>query len=138
VKFNCSSAGNYDDRAIKPFSMAAEPSFRRHSSPPAYRAVMGILRVAVSAVLILGLAAGAGLEARTLVNGDKAGRPSAVAAAGLSMDQAVKMAEQRFRARVVRAEAEHEGVHTVYVLKLLNEAGRVWTVRVDATNGAIL
>ncbi len=99
---------------------------------------MGILRVIISAVLILGLAAGAGLEARAVVTPDKAGPPAAVATAGLSMDQAVKMAEQRFRARVVRAEAEHEGVHIVYILKLLNEAGRVWTVRVDAANGAIL
>jgi uncharacterized membrane protein YkoI len=54
------------------------------------------------------------------------------------MDQAVKMAEERFKARVVRAEAQHDGVHTVYILKLLNDAGRVWTVRVDAANGAIL
>jgi uncharacterized membrane protein YkoI len=99
---------------------------------------MGILRVIISALLIAGLAAGAGLEARALVSGNKAAPPVMVAAAAVSMDQAVKMAEQRFRARVVRAEAEHEGVHTVYVLKLLNEAGRVWTVRVDATNGAIL
>jgi hypothetical protein len=63
----------------------------------------------------------------------------AVAAAStVSMDQAVKMAEQRFKARVVRAESQHEGVHTIYILKLLNDAGHVWTVRVDATNGAIL
>jgi uncharacterized membrane protein YkoI len=56
----------------------------------------------------------------------------------VSMDQAVKMAEQRFKARVVRAEAQHEGDHTVYVLRMLNESGRVWTVRVDASNGAVL
>jgi len=54
------------------------------------------------------------------------------------MDQAVKMAEQRFKARVVRAETQHEGIRTIYILKLLNDAGHVWTVRVDATNGAIL
>jgi uncharacterized membrane protein YkoI len=54
------------------------------------------------------------------------------------MDQAVKMAEQRFKARVVRAEAQHDGVRTIYVLKMLNEAGHVWTVRVDAANGVIL
>ncbi len=56
----------------------------------------------------------------------------------MSMDQAVRMAEQRFKARVVRAEAQHDGDHTVYVLRLLNESGRVWTVRVDASNGAVL
>lgn len=56
----------------------------------------------------------------------------------MSMDQAVKMAEQRFHARVVKAEAEQENGRMVYVLRLLNEAGRVWTVRVDASSGALL
>jgi uncharacterized membrane protein YkoI len=56
----------------------------------------------------------------------------------MSMDQAVKMAEQRFHARVVKAEAEQENGRTVYVLRMLNEAGRVWTVRVDASSGALL
>ena len=61
-----------------------------------------------------------------------------VIASSISLDQAVKMAEQRFKARVVRAEAQQEGGHTIYVLRLLNESGRVWTVRVDASNGAVL
>jgi len=56
----------------------------------------------------------------------------------VSLDQAVKMAEQRFKARVVRAEAQEGEGRTVYVLRLLNESGRVWTVRVDASNGAVL
>jgi hypothetical protein len=114
-----------------------DPSFRRHSWAAAYRAVMGVLRVYVSAVLIMALATGAVLEARALLAAEPPGRVVA-ATAGVSMDQAVKMAEQRYKARVVRAEAQHEGVRTIYVLKLLNEAGHVWTVRVDATNGVIL
>ena len=69
---------------------------------------------------------------------ERAGSGVAVATAGVSMDQAVKMAEQRYKARVVRAESQRNGVRTVYVLKMLNEAGHVWTVRVDASNGAIL
>ena len=59
-------------------------------------------------------------------------------AASISMDQAVKLAEQRFHARVVKAGTEQENGRTVYVLRLLNEAGRVWTVRVDAASGAFL
>jgi uncharacterized membrane protein YkoI len=59
-------------------------------------------------------------------------------AASLSMDQAVKLAEQHFHARVVKAETERENGHTVYVLRLLSDAGRVWTVRVDAASGALL
>ncbi|HEV2228395.1 MAG TPA: PepSY domain-containing protein [Steroidobacteraceae bacterium] len=59
-------------------------------------------------------------------------------AASMSMDEAVKMAEQRFHARVVKAETQHDNGHTVYVLRLLNESGRVWTVRVDAASGELL
>jgi uncharacterized membrane protein YkoI len=104
----------------------------------AYRAVMGVLRVSASVVLLVALATTAILEARALVAAEPAARAVVAGAAGVSMDQAVKMAEQRFKARVVRAEAQHDGVRTIYVLKLLNEAGHVWTVRVDAANGVIL
>jgi uncharacterized membrane protein YkoI len=65
-------------------------------------------------------------------------RPMAIAAASVSMEQAVKMAEQRFRAKVVRAETQRNDGRTVYVLRMLNESGHVWTVRVDASNGAVL
>lgn len=68
----------------------------------------------------------------------EAQRPIAMAAASVSMEQAVKMAEQRFKAKVVRAETQHNDGRTVYVLRMLNESGRVWTVRVDASNGALL
>lgn len=66
------------------------------------------------------------------------GREAITLASGVSLDQAVKMAEQRFRARVVRAESEQSGGHTIYVLRMLNESGRVWTVRVDASTGDVL
>lgn len=111
---------------------------------------MGFVRVLVSGMCVVGLAAGAGLMARGLgaaepthssdvaaAAGTEAQKP-VVAASAVSMDQAVKMAEQHFKARVVRAAPEHDGERVVYVLKLLNEAGQVWTVRVDAANGAIL
>jgi uncharacterized membrane protein YkoI len=75
--------------------------------------------------------------AAPIAGAENSSRPISFAHA-VSMDQAVKMAEQRFKARVVRAEAQHDGDHTVYVLRLLNESGHVWTVRVDASNGAVL
>ena len=62
----------------------------------------------------------------------------ALAAASVSMEQAVKMAEQRFKAKVVRAETQQNDGRTVYVLRMLNESGHVWTVRVDASNGSVL
>ena len=84
-----------------------------------------------SALLLLGLAACA--AAAPL----HAAPAQAVASYTLSMDQAVKMVEERYRARVVKAEAHRDGAHTVYVLRLLNDSGRVWTVHVDAASGQI-
>ena len=98
---------------------------------------MGVLRTFVFFVLMLATRAGLGLEARAWSDDARPER-SVMATSSVSMDQAVKMAEQRFKARVVRAETQHEGLRTIYILKLLNDAGHVWTVRVDATNGAIL
>jgi len=63
---------------------------------------------------------------------------AALNARTVSMDQAVKMAEQHFHARVVKAETEHPNGRAVYVLRLLNDAGRVWTVRVDASSGTLM
>ena len=60
-----------------------------------------------------------------------------IAASGLSLDQAVSMVEKRFKARVVRTETRQEGDRKIYVLRLLNDAGRVWTVRVDAASGSV-
>jgi uncharacterized membrane protein YkoI len=60
-----------------------------------------------------------------------------VADSGMSLDQAVSMVEKRFNARVVRTETRNEGNRKIYVLRLLNDAGRVWTVRVDAASGSV-
>jgi uncharacterized membrane protein YkoI len=63
--------------------------------------------------------------------------PPRVASAGVSMDQAVRMVEQRFHARVVKSQTEQDNGRTVYVMRLLNDSGKVWTVRVDATSGSV-
>jgi uncharacterized membrane protein YkoI len=60
-----------------------------------------------------------------------------LADSGMSLDQAVSMVEKRFKARVVRTETRNEGNRKIYVLRLLNDAGRVWTVRVDASSGSV-
>lgn len=57
---------------------------------------------------------------------------------GISIDQAIRMAEHHFDARVVRAETHKVNGRTVYVLRLLDRSGRVFTVRVDAASGRIL
>ncbi len=61
----------------------------------------------------------------------------APAAGGMTMDQAVKMAEKRFHARVVKAETQKDAGHNIYVLRLLSDTGHVWTVHVDAANGSV-
>ncbi len=53
----------------------------------------------------------------------------------ISLDEAVSRAEQRYRARVVRTDVQDEDGRKVYVLKLLSEDGRVFTVRIDAATG---
>ncbi|HET9106343.1 MAG TPA: PepSY domain-containing protein [Steroidobacteraceae bacterium] len=54
------------------------------------------------------------------------------------MNQAVMLAQDRFRARVVRVETQTQGGRTIYVLRMLDGAGRVFAVRVDAATGTIL
>jgi uncharacterized membrane protein YkoI len=71
---------------------------------------------------------------------DRAGGPGLAvtqAAGGMSLDEAVDLAQRRFNARVVRADVSEADGRRVYVLRLLSENGRVWTVRVDAQSGAI-
>ena len=54
---------------------------------------------------------------------------------GISLDEAVSRAEKQYRARVVRTDVQDEDGRKVYVLKLLSEDGRVFTVRIDAATG---
>ena len=63
--------------------------------------------------------------------------PGATGPTMLSLDRAIAMAEQHFKARVVRAVEEDIEGRRVYALRLLSEEGRVWTVRVDAQTGGM-
>jgi hypothetical protein len=66
---------------------------------------------------------------------EEGGGTSGVQNDGISLDQAVRMAEAQFHARVVRTDVVDEDGRKVYVLKLLSEGGRVITVRIDAATG---
>lgn len=97
---------------------------------------MNAIRVwaAATALALIGSVAGvAGARAAPA-----AGAHSARSAAHLSMDQAVRMVEKRFKATVVRAESRKRDGRTVYVMRLLDDHGRVFTVRVEASSGRIL
>jgi hypothetical protein len=58
--------------------------------------------------------------------------------AEVSLDQAVQMAERRYAAKVVKVAVSEVDGRRVYVLRLLSDQGRVWTVRVDAGSGSFL
>lgn len=94
-----------------------------------------------AAALVL---SGAGLIARACGTPAAAAPAQAVLARasaqrpGLSLDQAVRLAQHHYRARVVRAETQTQGGRTIYILRMLDEAGRVFAVRVDAASGTFL
>ena len=54
----------------------------------------------------------------------------------LSREQAMALVQQRYGARVVRADIADQGGRHLYVFRLLSSAGKVWIVRVDARSGA--
>jgi peptidase YpeB-like protein len=55
--------------------------------------------------------------------------------ASISLDQAVEMAQARYRAKAVKAETVNNGGRRVHQIRLLSPDGKVWTVRVDAQSG---
>ncbi|HPF27244.1 MAG TPA: hypothetical protein P5528_06720 [Steroidobacteraceae bacterium] len=57
---------------------------------------------------------------------------------GISIDEAVSRAERRYGARVVRAETIERDGRQIYVLRMLSDDGRVFVVRIAASNGAFL
>jgi Peptidase propeptide and YPEB domain len=73
------------------------------------------------------------VQAQNLV--DPRGRDHANQSGGMSLDEAVRMVESRYRARAVRAETVNSGGRRVHEIRLLNSEGRVWKVRVDAETG---
>jgi len=96
--------------------------------------VLGALSLAASAAVC---AVGAH-SLQTAPDARQDGAAIALADSRMSMDQAVKMAEQKFKARVVKAEMQDQDGKTIYILRMLNDSGRVWTVRVDASTGTVI
>jgi uncharacterized membrane protein YkoI len=84
------------------------------------------------------LAAGAPLasEAQDLIDRRQRHEPR-IEPASISLDQAVEMAQRRFRAKAVRAETVQNGERRIHQIRLLSAEGKVWTVRVDAQSGAM-
>jgi uncharacterized membrane protein YkoI len=88
--------------------------------------------------LVTLLAAGAPLagQSQELIDRRQRHEPQ-IEPGGVSLDQAVEMAQRRFRAKAVKAETVQNGGKRVHQIRLLSAEGKVWTVRVDAESGAI-
>jgi uncharacterized membrane protein YkoI len=56
---------------------------------------------------------------------------------GISLDQAVEMAQRRYRAKAIKAETVQNGERLIHHIRLLSAEGKVWMVRVDAQSGAM-
>jgi hypothetical protein len=101
--------------------------------------VMNKVLVFVVAGMLLGLAPAGNARSVPVNAAGGSNLPAMVDAAsvldGISLDEAVSRAERQYRARVVRTDVQDEDGRKVYVLKLLSEDGRVFTVRIDATTG---
>lgn len=95
-------------------------------------------RIRAGLVLALTFATLCGGLTRLQASETYAARAAPLTHSAITMNEAVRMVERRFRARVVRAETRKDGGATVYVLRLLDQSGRVFTVRVDAASGRIL
>jgi uncharacterized membrane protein YkoI len=92
----------------------------------------------VLALLAL-LAAGAPLagQSQELIDRRQRHEPR-IEPSGVSLDQAVEMAQRRYRgAKAVKAETVENGGRRVHQIRLLSAEGKVWTVRVDAESGAM-
>lgn len=68
---------------------------------------------------------------------DRRQRREQRASEGISLDEAVQMAQSRYRAKAVRAETVNNGGRRVHQIRLLSAEGKVTTVRVDAQTGAM-
>lgn len=55
--------------------------------------------------------------------------------AAVPIDRIIRDIEKRYKAQVVRVDQSESNGRRIYVLRLLSEDGRVWTVKVDAETG---
>lgn len=90
----------------------------------------------ITKLILLGLALGAAQTggAQEMIEWPSRGTYY-VQAGGVSLDEAVRMAQSRFNARVVKAETVRSGDRRVHQIRLMNGQNKVWTVRVDAETG---
>jgi len=101
------------------------------------RAMSRFLPVAFAALLLVAAAGGAAADASGRGNPWQQTPPAEVLAEGLTLDEAVARVEEKYEARAVRAEEDHDGDRRVYRIRLLSADGRVFEVTVDAATGKV-
>lgn len=115
----------------------------RQGIAPAMLAIRALGLMAVVVVMLVLVTLAPPVSARSLPaqeSGGSVGLDRNVVAEvhdGISLDEAVSRAERQYRARVVRTDVQDEDGRKIYVLKLLSEDGRVFTVRIDAATGGM-
>ena len=67
----------------------------------------------------------------------RAKREYRAAQAGISLDQAVQMAQNRYGAKAVKAQTIESGGRRIHQIRLLSTGGKVWMVEIDAQTGAM-
>lgn len=102
---------------------------------------MGLLTILAIGLWTTSFSAGARVRITEAAVSSQDGEPTAAAAqrGPVSLAQARAMATQRIPGRVVRAETVTQGGgRRVHQIRILDAAGGVRTVRIDAQTGAIL
>ena len=94
------------------------------------------LLLAAAAFLALAIS-GAGTAEGLKAGGMQPPQSAAERAAreGMSLSEAVQRAKQAFPGRVLRAETTEKGGRREHVIRILNDEGRVRTLRYDANTG---
>jgi uncharacterized membrane protein YkoI len=95
------------------------------------------MRKGRSLVLLIALLSTLGgmTHAQELIDRRNQPRREQRAPQNISLDEAVQMAQSRYRAKAVRAETVNNGGRRVHQIRLLSAEGTVRTVRVDAETG---
>ena len=89
----------------------------------------------IAALLLAGTAAAEGLKAGGSLQVPSAARIEQPARDGMSLREAVERAKRSFPGRVLRAETQQKGNRREHVVRILNDEGRVRTLKYDADSG---
>jgi len=115
--------------------MKTHPTRSLLSRLPSGRAAVAVALAAIALGSLSAVHAQQLIDRRYSLEGERQREREGGREAGISLDAAVARAQNRYRAKAVKADVSNEGGRRIYYIRLLSREGRVWTVRVDATTG---